>query len=93
MPDEEVTVVELNDGKQTEVAKGRLRVGKNLIRLLRGSSEETDINDVHSIAMYGANHIVFEVGKKYYEILAGKRFCARKYIKMLCRLSNMETGI
>ena len=93
MPDEEVTVVELNDGKQTEVAKGRLRVGKNLIRLLRGSSEETDIGDVHSIAMYGANHIVFEAGKKYYEILAGKRFCARKYIKMLCRLSNMETGI
>ena len=43
--------------------------------------------------MYGANHIVFEAGKKYYEVLAEKRFCARKYIKMLCRLSNIETGI
>ena len=64
-----------------------------LIRLLRKSGESTDIDDVHSIAMYGANHIVFEAGKKYYEVLAEKRFCARKYIKMLCRLSNIETGI
>ena len=93
MPDDEVTVVELNGEEQTEVARGRLQVGKNLIRLLRKSGESTDIDDVHSIAMYGANHIVFEAGKKYYEVLAEKRFCARKYIKMLCRLSNIETGI
>ena len=93
MPKEKVTVVELNGEEQTKVAEGSISVGANRITVTGEDGNVTDIDDVHSVGLYTQNHMVFEAGKKYYEVLCDKSFCARKYIRMFCRLSGLETGV
>ncbi|MGI5888451.1 MAG: lysophospholipid acyltransferase family protein [Oscillospiraceae bacterium] len=88
MPDDNVTVVEVQESKLIPVAKGSFRVGRHQVRLKGKDDTVRTFDDVHSLGLIGRNKLVFESGKNYYEVKCTERFCALKYVKMFDRLSS-----